>query len=231
MCWLEKTMGGKPTVTAAVQRGFLSCWGDDSSHLEASFPCWQQLSAGWFQVRGVVYLLDLERKRCWIVGCHWGQWCYNYGTLPFLLCGMCEVPWCGKLDLSLCTLLIATNHNFYKCKSVWTMHRLSFYSVWRSCHSWEWEYITFINIHTYKIRIYVSIHYFLMQKECYPSPGHHLSVSCQVCDASLSQDDSFLIVIHPVPPRCCVYNCSLYLLSPQKGTGGRLRRRCRKVGR
>lgn len=59
------------------------------------------------------------------------------------------LAWKARVEGCLCTLLIATNHNFYKCKSVWTMHRLSFYSVWRSCHSWESEYITFINIHTY----------------------------------------------------------------------------------
>lgn len=70
------------------------------------------------------------------------------------------LAWKARVEGCLCTLLIATNHNFYKCKSVWTMHRLSFYSVWRSCHSWESEYITFINIHTYKIRIYISIHFF-----------------------------------------------------------------------
>lgn len=57
-------------------------------------------------------------------------------------------------------------------------------------HLYQHTYIQDKDLHFHSL--------FLMRKEVYPSPGHHLSVSCQVCDVSLFQEDSFLIMILPV---------------------------------
>lgn len=122
MLWSKKTMGGKPsTMTAAVLHGFLSYWVDDSFHMEASFPWWQQLSTRWFQVKAVVDLVDTDRKLCRIVDCHRAcLWCKHDGdtAFPFVWLVWGTLEWKARVDGCLCTLLITTNH---------------FISLWEEC--------------------------------------------------------------------------------------------------